>query len=226
MVRVVPAEGYDLVAVGRVSLDGAAPSSHQVAYLGLSGVTVSGGRALGRVEPRGGTGLSFEGTWDAESGLFTASPLTGALTSTSSSEAIEQLGGKVSDGRPADTTGDELSGYVRTRRGTRVFDATVVGISRIASRPAHPDEAKIAATSDALGKGTITGMAGAVPAPSAVEALVFTLASGTPKVTSGEAHADGGFSFAIDAFPGDLVLVRAAQVGVPGDARPVVVTAR
>ena len=222
--QVTVAGSYDVAGVGRVYPDGIAPESLLAIYLSLDGVQVAAGKAVGMVARKGGgAAAAFTGTFDTADRRLEVMALSAALTGTAA-ESIEQLGAVGLESRPIDGLADELSGFLRATRGRSAFDGTFLAVSRIAGRPARPDETKIRARAETtLGKARITGDAGAATPRVGIEVLAYGLRARDPQFTLGQAGADGSFEFAIDAYARDLLLVRATAVGMPSDARPVTV---
>jgi hypothetical protein len=208
------ADGYDAIGAGRILPDGLTPAALQMVQFSLE-IQASGGHAVGRIQRTGGTPAMIMGDFDTM-GVLSILPLDGAVTGTTA-ERIEHLGANALDAKPTDGIADELAGYLRTSRSNgRVFDGSFFATSRISGRPAAPDASKITIAAMAGGKARVVGTAGAVPAIAGIESYAYNLADHDPKQSQGQAGSDGAFQFTVDALEGDLILLRANQVGIVG----------
>jgi hypothetical protein len=214
-------EIYDLTGVYRVLRDGVDPIDSQVFQLSFEGLTVTGGVLSGTVRRKGAdTSYPISGSYDQETGDFIFEPIEATLSSTVT-ELVQELGARGAEARPTDGIADEAPGFFRSLIGSTVRDGGFLGISRISNRPDRPDESKITAELTDVGRVTVRGAAGCVPANLGVELYRFRLNQRNPIQTVEVAAADGSFQSMIEGLEGELFLVRTVRAGVVSEARSV-----
>jgi hypothetical protein len=210
------ADSYTLTGAGRVMPDGVTPTSELAVSFKLALIS-SGGNVSGKLERAGFPDLAVSGTFDPMTGDLALLPIQGVITGTAS-EMIQQIGGRGSDAVPADGIADELVGYLRTSRGSWVFDGAVFGVSDIAGRPAGIDGSKVTATSGPGGMARVKGAAGAVTALAGIDSYAFGLRDHDPSEVPAMSIQDGSFDFGIQAVMKDVVMLRPNRAGEVGPA--------
>jgi len=215
---------YDVAGVARILPDGTTPASLAPIFFRYEAMASSGGRVVGKLTNALGAQTAIAGEFDPEMGDFSVEPLTFALSGTTTTQ-ITELGGRGFDGTPPDRIIDDMSGYLRLEEmGTRrAIQTYTVAASRAANAPPAPDPTKLSSQRISLGLARVTGAPGAIFPRSAVELFVHPLAITAPTLSTAVSDAQGAFMIEIEASEGDMILVRARNVGIAGDARTVVV---
>lgn len=216
------AETYDVVGAMRITPDGVLPTEIRPVFLTFSALSGSA-PVVGMFEAKGMSPMAIRGALDVATNQLMFDMLEGSVTTTAT-ERIEQLGGRIDESKPEDGVGDEIIGFFRTTRGVRAVDARFVGVSRRVARPDKPVAANIAARSMMVGQVELTATAGAMQANLGVEVFRYTLGRPDPDQTLGIADGAGGFALSIDGLVDDVLVIRAVGAGVPSDAAAVIVT--
>lgn len=213
------ATSYELTGVYRVLRDGVEPISNHPLQLVFEELAISGETLSGFVRSADGQDrFPLSGSYDADRGDFLFSPFEATLSSTVT-ELVQELGARGADARPTDGVADEAPGFFRSLTGSTVRDGGFLGISRIDVRPDAPDETKIRAEVSDVGRVTIRGDAGSVPASIGVELYRFRLNQRNPTQTTEVANAQGSFQSTVDGLEGELFLVRTVRAGVVSRAK-------
>jgi hypothetical protein len=211
------ADTYDVIGVARVLPDGVAATELTDFAWTLRALRVQGGAVTGVLAPKDRTiEIPLMGEIDGATGNFSFVPFEAALTSTAS-ESVEQIGGTGFDGAPKNSIADDMTGFVKTRRGARVHQGFWIAASNGESRPPVPDKAKISANRESFGVAKVIGMPGAAAPTAQVELFVYFLAPGDPRFTTTVTRDDGSFEATVDALEGDHVIVRLRKAGIAGD---------
>lgn len=210
---------YDAVAALRFAPEGSVATTFVPLLLTFDALSDSGGRALGVVGAKGGSGaVPFTATFSSVTGDLVIEPFDAAFTATTS-ERIDELGGRADDILPRDGVADELTGFFRSRRGVGVHDGTMLATARTDRRPAPPDVDRIELREAGFAQVTVRGAPGAMIPAAGVEVFRFGLARRDPEVTLGQARDDGAFELTIDGLAEDLFLVRTRSIGTASDGR-------